>query len=208
MKKDQIQIGNTYTAKVTDKVVPVRIDAEHASGGWLATNLVTNKKVRIKSAQRLREEVKANTEAAPAKRPVKKKLNKKDRDALRAQHKADQENARLRDEREGSDDGMTASERAMSESAKEPKQVKARTTKKREGMSCLDAAAKVLEEAREPMNTKAMVEAMAAKGYWTSDAPTPAATLYSGILRELQKKDDASRFIKVKRGHFALTKGA
>ena len=54
MKKDQIKIGGTYMAKVTDKVVPVRIDAENSHGGWDATNMATNKKVRIKSAQRLR----------------------------------------------------------------------------------------------------------------------------------------------------------
>jgi hypothetical protein len=75
-------------------------------------------------------------------------------------------------------------------------------------MSCLAAAAKVLEEAGEPMNTKAMVEAMAAKGYWTSDAPTPWATLCSALLREQQKKGDASRFTKVERGLFTLAKGA
>lgn len=215
MKKEQVKVGGTYLAKVTDKVVPVRLDKENPQGGWDATNLATNKKVRIKSAQRLRGPAPASgakVNAGAAKTPVKKKLTKKElaarRESLKAQHKADQENARLRDEREASDDGVTASERAMAESAKEAKQAKPRTTKKREGMSCLDAAAKVLEEAGEPMNTKAMVEAMAAKGYWTSNAPTPAATLYSGILRELQKKGDASRFTKVERGKFILAKGA
>jgi hypothetical protein len=54
MKKNEVQIGGTYQAKVSDKVVSVRIDAENSHGGWDATNLATNKKVRIKSAQRLR----------------------------------------------------------------------------------------------------------------------------------------------------------
>jgi hypothetical protein len=54
MKKDEIKVGGTYLAKVSDKVVPVRIDAENVHGGWDATNLRTRKKVRIKSAQRLR----------------------------------------------------------------------------------------------------------------------------------------------------------
>ena len=58
------------------------------------------------------------------------------------------------------------------------------------------------------MTTKAMVDAMAAKGYWTTDAPTPSATLYSAILRELKKKGDASRFTKVERGTFTLTSAA
>ncbi len=56
MKKNEVQIGNTYTAKVSGKIAKVRIDAESRHGGWDATNLETKKKVRIKSAQRLRAE--------------------------------------------------------------------------------------------------------------------------------------------------------
>ncbi len=54
MKKDQIELGGTYLATVTDKVVSVRLEAANPHGGWDATNLATGKKVRIKSAQRLR----------------------------------------------------------------------------------------------------------------------------------------------------------
>jgi hypothetical protein len=54
MKKDEVQIGKVYLARVTNKLVSVRIDRENRHGGWDATNLATNKKVRIKSAQRLR----------------------------------------------------------------------------------------------------------------------------------------------------------
>ncbi len=35
-------------------------------------------------------------------------------------------------------------------------------------MSCLDAAARVLAEAGQPMTTQEMIDAMAAKGYWSS----------------------------------------
>ena len=71
-------------------------------------------------------------------------------------------------------------------------------------MSCLDAASKVLGESKEPMNTKEMIAAMAEKKYWTSPGgQTPAATLYSAILRELAKGKD-SRFKKTERGKFAL----
>ena len=49
MKKNEVKIGGVYTAKVTNKIVQVRIDAESRYGGWDATNLATNKKVRIKS---------------------------------------------------------------------------------------------------------------------------------------------------------------
>ena len=56
------------------------------------------------------------------------------------------------------------------------------------------------------MTTKAMIEAMGAKGYWSSPAgKTPAATLYSAILREITTKGDKSRFTKTERGKFART---
>ena len=67
MKKADITIGKTYTAKVSDKVVPVRIEREHASGGWDATNTVTGKTVRIKSAQRLRAACDDDETEAPQK---------------------------------------------------------------------------------------------------------------------------------------------
>ncbi len=72
-------------------------------------------------------------------------------------------------------------------------------------LSQLDAAVKVLAESGQPMTTKAMIEAMAAKGYWTSSGgATPYATLYSAILRELQKKGTDARFMKADRGQFTL----
>ncbi len=72
-------------------------------------------------------------------------------------------------------------------------------------MSALDAAAKVLAETEQAMTTTEMIEAMAAKGYWKSPGgKTPAATLYSAILRECQKKGKDARFKKVDRGRFAL----
>lgn len=70
-------------------------------------------------------------------------------------------------------------------------------------LSAIDAAAQVLAAASEPMNCKALVEAMAAEGLWTSPGgKTPAATLYSSILREIDTKGGEARFIKTDRGLF------
>jgi hypothetical protein len=74
-------------------------------------------------------------------------------------------------------------------------------------MSAIDAAAKVLADAREPMNCKSLIEAMAAKGLWTSPGgKTPWATLYSALLREINTKGSDARFVKVERGQFAAKK--
>jgi len=71
-------------------------------------------------------------------------------------------------------------------------------------MSCLDAAAVVLEKSDDPLTTKEMVELMGKKGLWSSpNGLTPAATLYSAILREIGTKGKDSRFKKTERGKFA-----
>ncbi len=71
--------------------------------------------------------------------------------------------------------------------------------------SALDAAAKVLAEEGRPMGCQELIGLMAAKGYWASPGgKTPAATLYSAMLREQQVKGDQARFVKVGRGQFAL----
>ncbi|WP_425619092.1 winged helix-turn-helix domain-containing protein [Anatilimnocola sp. NA78] len=85
---------------------------------------------------------------------------------------------------------------------KRAKKAKPATDKK---MSALDAAAKLLGETKEPMNTKTMIETIAAKGYWSSPGgKTPHATLYSAILREINTKGHEARFKKTDRGNFAF----
>jgi hypothetical protein len=90
---------------------------------------------------------------------------------------------------------------------------KAETPKKRGGaktaevgekkLSAIDAAAKVLTEAGTPMNCQELIKVMAEKNLWTSPGgKTPAATLYSAILREVQTKGNDSRFKKTERGKF------
>jgi hypothetical protein len=71
--------------------------------------------------------------------------------------------------------------------------------------SALDAVAKVLSETGQAMSCPELIVAMAAKGYWSSPkGRTPAATLYSALLRELQTKGAQARFVKTERGKFAL----
>ena len=75
-------------------------------------------------------------------------------------------------------------------------------------LSALDAAAKVLGEAGQPLGCKEMIGAMAAKGYWSSPGgKTPEASLYSAILREITTKGDASRFRKAGPGKFVFHPG-
>jgi hypothetical protein len=88
--------------------------------------------------------------------------------------------------------------KAKAKKAKEPKAKKT---------SALDAAARVLEEAGQPMTCPEMIEAMTAKRYWASPKGlTPTATLYSAILREIKANGKEARFVKTERGKFGLAK--
>ncbi len=100
-----------------------------------------------------------------------------------------------------------AQETAAAGEAKPTKAGKAPGEKKDKRVSCIDAAAQVLSASKTPLNTKEMIEAMGAQGLWTSPGgKTPAATLYSAILREITTKGSDSRFTKTERGKFAAKK--
>ena len=94
---------------------------------------------------------------------------------------------------------------STSASDKPKRQRKAAAAPKEKKVSALDAAARVLAEENRPMTCQEMIEVMAARGYWASpNGATPAATLYSALLREITTKADAARFVKTERGKFAL----
>jgi hypothetical protein len=95
--------------------------------------------------------------------------------------------------------------KAKEKAPKAPAPAKAKAPTNGQKMSCLDAAAKVLSGAKEPMSCPEMIEKMASRGYWTSPGgATPAATLSAGIGTEIRKKGKDSRFRKVSPGHFLL----
>jgi hypothetical protein len=88
--------------------------------------------------------------------------------------------------------------------AKKAKAASANGEAKSKKLSAIDAAAKLLAGSKEPMGCKELIEAMAAKGLWSSPGgKTPHATLYSAILREINEKGKEARFVKTDRGRFA-----
>ena len=91
------------------------------------------------------------------------------------------------------------------------KNTKTKPTKpvsKRQGMSMLDAAGVVLAKAKDskPHSCKELIEEMAKKKLWVSPGgATPHQTLAAGLVTEISKKGNQSRFKKVAPGQFALT---
>ncbi|MHC4405062.1 MAG: winged helix-turn-helix domain-containing protein [Planctomycetota bacterium] len=204
MKKSEVKMGKVYTAKVSDKLVSVRIDAENPHGGWDATNLATGKKVRIKSAQRLRGEA----EGADAK-PAAQKATKTPTAAPDAK-----KGANAKDDAKPAAQKTTKTPTAAPDAKKgakpkdEAKRTKAATRarggdQKAKKPGGLDAAARVLAEAKKSMTCREIVDVAFEKGYWKSGGKTPHATVYSAIIREIAAKGKDARFRKTGRGQFA-----
>ena len=220
MKKHEVKVGAKYLAKVSDKVVPVRINAENPHGGWDATNEATGKKVRVKSAQRLRGAVhksrplalvipsQAGAPAADGKGPDAKADKAAKVAAMRKE---------VAEKLAKPDPELDAAVKAAEEGhrAKSPKATrlggKAKVAKpkgERKG-GVLDAAVQVLKTAAGgPLGCKEMVERMLAKGLWKTNGRTPQATLYAAIIREIAAKGKDARFHKTARGQFELSAAA
>ena len=57
MTKSEVKTGRYYAAKVSRKMTIVKIEAGSSHGGWTGRNIFTNRRVRIKSAAKLRGDV-------------------------------------------------------------------------------------------------------------------------------------------------------
>ena len=100
---------------------------------------------------------------------------------------------------------VDAAKKAPKARGAKPAKTKPEAEAKPKKLGCLDAAAKVLGETGQSMTCQAMIDAMAAKGLWSSpNGKTPAGTLCAAILREITTKAKESRFTKTERGKFAL----
>ena len=102
--------------------------------------------------------------------------------------------------------GKPSAPRAAGVGAGAKKSAKAGKPPKERKASALSAAAQVLAEVDSPLSTGEMVKRMLAKGLWKTSGKTPAATLYSALLRHIQKHGADSRFRKVERGKFKLVR--
>ena len=53
----EIKIGRYYATKISGNMTIVKIEAQSPHGGWTGRNIFTNRRVRIKSAAKLRGDV-------------------------------------------------------------------------------------------------------------------------------------------------------
>jgi len=161
-------------------------------------NTSTNRKVRIKSAQRLR----AIAGERPAKRKTIMSLAEYEAEAKGSATAADV-GPSAKKPAEATKDAKPGPQSNRGERAATGGKGQADGAK---AMSLLDAAAHILSLGTgDPMRCKDIVDLAVARSLWTPrTGKTPASTLYAAILREITTKGDASRFVKTERGKFAL----
>jgi len=179
MSKSSVKVGEQYLLKVGRNDVRVTLVSVPVDGPVTVRSLATKKTFKVAAPERLRlisgADAPHAAERAPA-APAPKRRGRASKGTTAAPERATRQEGAPQAQETGN----------------------ARKT------GLLDAAIQVLRETGQPMNTKEVVEAVLAKGLWKSDGKTPAATLYSSILREIQKKGEDARFVKAERGKFSL----
>ena len=104
------------------------------------------------------------------------------------------------DQRLNGDSDPKPAAKKKASTRKPPAKKKAKAPRKPSG---LDLAAKVLQEAMEPLKAKEIAERAIAAG-WETKGATPHATLYAAMIREIGAKGKDARFVKADRGLFAF----
>ena len=171
MKRSEVLIGRTYMAKVTGKVVPVRLDASNPHGGWDGTNMATGRPVRIKSAKRLRGRARGIGRTEPKDGPRKPRAAKGPTLPQETPVRPD-----------GPKAGLPIEDAPAGKAGGNG------------GLSCLAAAARVLAEAGKPMRCQEIIDAMLQRKLWDTGGKTPAATLHAAMCREIKARGGDSRF--------------
>jgi hypothetical protein len=174
MKLENVKVGEVYTLKVGKNLVAVKAMSVDAKGK-ITVSPASGKMITVADAGRLI----ARTVVDGA-----------------GQHTAKQ--AAHGAPRKASTPKATKAARGRNVGQQGAPQAK----EKRVGL--VDAAIQVMKAAGKPMNCKDIVKVILEKKLWETTGKTPDATLYSSILRDIQKKGAEARFKKVDRGQFAL----
>ncbi len=210
MKKSSIQIGNSYEIQVgknTTKVKVASFDEKH--GTWLC-DTEGGKTLRIKDAARFLKEVKLKE-----KKSLREVIESKGITIIPKGRRATSTMRDLDDQRADAGSRMTpdashgrpSKQRQLKadrleETGRQPSAA-TRGPKPLGEMSALDAAHRVLVEAKHPMRIREITETAIANNYCTLHGKTPHCTINGGIQREIAKKGGESRFVWVDKGLLA-----
>jgi len=172
-----IKIGQCYIAKFTKQEMPVRIESQKENGDWKARSLTHGRIVFVKNETQLIHECNESDLVEYAKTVVPNRRSKKQTPspvlAIETPHVA-----RVR-------------------------KVKPKRQRIPEfGLTLVEAAYRVLREAKRPLSCQEIVSRAIQCKYWRSSGATPQNSLNATLMRIIKKDGENARFIRVGRGLF------
>ena len=173
-----IKIGNCYIARFTKTEMPVRIESREANGHWKTRSLTHGRIVFIKNDSQLIREYDSNDLAELAKSVVPNRRSRRQPPTPVSAIETPLV-ARVR--------GVKPKRQSVPEYS----------------LNALDAAVRVLREAKKPLTCQEIVDRAIKRKYWRSSGATPANTLNAALATEIKSKKENARFVKVGRGLFA-----
>jgi hypothetical protein len=173
-----IKIGACYIARFTKTDMPVRIEAVDANGYWQARSLTHGRIVTIKSESQILQECNEADLLALAKTVIPNRRSRRQ--------------------------APTRTLPIETPQGTPVRKVKAKRPSVPEfSMTLLEAAYRVLREAKRPLTCLEIVERAFRKKYHRSSGATPANTINAAMSREIIAKGDNARFVKSGRGLFS-----
>jgi hypothetical protein len=70
-------------------------------------------------------------------------------------------------------------------------------------LNALDAAVRVLKEAKKPLTCQEIVDRAIKRKFWRTEGATPQNSLNAALARDIKANGEKSRFIKTGRGLFS-----
>jgi hypothetical protein len=174
-----IKIGNCYVARFTKTDMPIRIEAVDTKGDWKARSLTHGRIVFVKSESQIVRECNETDLLELAKTVVPNRRSKRQPPAPTLATETQQ--------------------------AAPVCKVKVKRPKVPEySLTLIEAAYRVLKEAKKPLTCQEIIDRTFKKKLHRSSGATPQNTLNAALATEIKTKGEKSRFVKVGRGLFAV----
>jgi hypothetical protein len=175
-----IKTGNCYIASFTKNVMPIRIESREANGHWKARSLTHGRIVFVKTEAQLIRECNPGDLAEYAKTVVPNRRSKRQPPppvrtlAVETPHVAPVRKIKVK-----------------------------RQSVPEYSLNALDAAHRVLKEAKKPLTCQEIVDRAIQRKFWRTEGATPQNSLNAAIARDIKANAERSRFIKTGRGLFS-----
>ena len=174
-----IKIGQCYIARFTKTDMPVRMESLEVSGYWKARSLTHGRIVFVKSESQLIREYNGNDLAEYAKTVTPNRRSKRQAPTPTP---------------------VLATETPQVAPVRKTKAKRQRIPEF--GLTLLDAAYRVLREAKRPLSCQEIIGRAFKKKLHRSSGATPQNSLNAVLANEIKTKGDQARFVKVGRGLF------